>query len=70
MSDGEDEYLPTRHLRARYKVTSKTIREWELAGVLPPPDWIGGRKYWRRSTLEEAERTGMSRRRSEVEASP
>jgi hypothetical protein len=56
-----DELLPTGHLRKRYKKSAKTIREWELSGVLPPPERIAGRKYWRRRVLEEAERAGMGR---------
>jgi hypothetical protein len=61
-----DEFLTTAHLRKRYKKTAKTIRDWEIAGVLPPPDRINGRKHWRLSVLEQAEREGMSRRKPET----
>jgi hypothetical protein len=67
MHDISDGYLTKRQLRDRYKKSSKTIREWELNGVLPPPDTlIAGRKYWKLSTLEQAERDGMSRREAEA----
>ena len=61
-----DEYLTSADLRQRYKRTSKTIREWELSGVLPAPTRVGNgqyaRKLWRLSELEAAERAGMSRK--------
>jgi DNA-binding transcriptional MerR regulator len=68
-TESSDDLLTTRILRQRYKITGKTVREWELNGTLPPPERIGRRKYWRRSVLEEAERSGMSRRaKSETDA--
>ena len=57
-----DEYLTTKHVRARYGGKSeKTIERWVELGVLPPPTWINGRKYWLRSVLEQREREGMGR---------
>jgi hypothetical protein len=67
--DDLDEFLTTALLRQRYKKTSKTIRDWELAGILPPAERINGRKYWLRSALEQREREGMSpRKRDSVAA--
>ena len=37
----DDEFLTSAHLRHRYKVTGKTLREWELNGTIPPADRIG-----------------------------
>ena len=68
MTDGKtlDQYLSKPQLKKRYNRTAKTIREWELNGILPGPDLqIAGRKYWKLATLEQAERDGMSRRKSE-----
>jgi DNA-binding transcriptional MerR regulator len=62
-----DELLPSRYLCNRYKITPKTLRDWERDHVLPPAERINNRKYWRRRVLEEAERVGMSRKKS-VEA--
>jgi len=64
-----DQYLSKPQLRKRYNKTGKTIREWELNGILPPADLeIAGRKYWLLRTVEAAERDNMSRRKSEVAA--
>ena len=60
-----DEFLTTRLLSQRYKKTPKTIRDWELSGVLPPATRINGKKYWRLSVLEQAEREGMGSRKHE-----
>jgi hypothetical protein len=60
----DDEFLPTRTVRARYGGKSeKTIERWVARGVLPQPDWINGRRYWRRSVLEQHERAGMGSRK-------
>ena len=65
-SNHRDEYLTTRQLCQRYKKHQKTVRDWELNGVLPPADLrIAGRKYWKLATLEQNERDGMSRRKAE-----
>ena len=59
----DDEFLPTRRVRARYGGKSeKTIDRWVKSGVLPLPDYINGRRHWRRSALEQREREGMARR--------
>jgi len=58
-----DELLPSRYLVNRYKVTPKTIRDWERDRVLPLAERINNRKYWRRRVLEQAEREGMSRKK-------
>ena len=65
MDDDPDELLPTAFLRRRYKKTAKTIREWEVNGILPPAERIAGRKYWRRHVLEEAEKEAMGARKAE-----
>ena len=58
----DDEFFPKKRVRLRYNVTERTIDRWAQIGVLPPPETINGRKYWRRSALERNERDGMSRR--------
>lgn len=67
-----DEFLTSADLRHRYKRSSKTIREWELSGVLPTPTRVGNgmraRKLWRRSVLEQAEREGLSRKSETIDA--
>jgi predicted DNA-binding transcriptional regulator AlpA len=63
MENNADEFLTTKHVRARYGGKSdKTIDRWIAQGVLPPPLIINGRRHWRRSDLEHAERAGMNRR--------
>jgi hypothetical protein len=60
--EADDKYLTTRHVRARYGGKSeKTVERWIGLGVLPPPDWINGRRYWRLSVLEKHERESMTR---------
>ncbi len=62
MPDPNEEYLPTRKVRVRYGGKSeRTIDRWIERGILPPPEWINGRRYWRRSVLEQHEREGMGR---------
>lgn len=61
----EDELLPTRKVRARYNKTDRTLLRWERSGVLPPAVWINGRKHWRLSELERAERAGMGKQSTE-----
>lgn len=59
----DDEFLPTKRVRARYgEKSEKTIERWIKRGILPAPDWINGRRYWRRSVLEKHEREFMTRR--------
>ena len=67
MQKVEDEFLPTREVRARYHKTERTILRWERDGVLPPAVWINGRKHWRLSALEQAERDGMGGRKPSME---
>jgi hypothetical protein len=64
MPSADDPFLPTRKLRARYSKTDRTIRRWERDGVLPPAIKICGRKHWRLSDLERAERNVMDKRNS------
>lgn len=65
----DDEFLPTKRVRARYGGKSeKTIDRWILKRILPPPEWINGRRYWRRSVLEQNERDGMGKRESDTAA--
>ncbi len=58
----DDEFLLSRHLKARYKTTDRTLSRWVESGVLPAPLRINGRLHWRRSEIEQREREGMSRR--------
>jgi len=66
MQKVEDELLPTRKVRARYSKTDRTILRWERDKVLPPPVWIGKRKYWRLSDLERLERESVGSGRNPV----
>ena len=50
MQNIEDELLPMRRVRARYNKTDRTNLRWQRDKVLPPPVWIGKRKYWRLGT--------------------
>lgn len=62
----DDEFLPTKRVRQRYGGKSeKTIDRWVEKGVLPPPEWINGRRHWRLSVLEQHEREGMGTRKRE-----
>jgi hypothetical protein len=58
MSSPIKRLVPTRGVRERYgDPSARTIRRWELSGVLPPPDRIiNGRKFWWLETLEAHER--------------
>lgn len=40
------DYLTTRLLAQRWKVTTRTIDRWVQSGLLPEPTKINGRKYW------------------------
>ena len=60
MSQADERLLPTRAVRERYNKTDRSILRWERTGVLPPPVWINGRKFWRLSDLERLEREGFS----------
>jgi hypothetical protein len=62
MSEADERLLPTRAVRARYNKTDRSILRWERTGVLPPPVWINGRKFWRLSDLERLEREGFGSR--------
>ena len=65
----DDEFLPTKRVRQRYGGKSeKTIDRWVEKGVLPPPEWINGRRHWRLSVLERHERESMSTRKSDTAA--
>lgn len=63
MQNIEDELLPMRRVRARYNKTDRTNLRWQRDKVLPPPVWIGKRKYWRLSDLERLERESVGERR-------
>jgi hypothetical protein len=56
--------LPTRLLCLRYGVKHpRTIRRWEVQGVIPPPDFvINHRKYWLETTLDEHDRRTVAAR--------
>ena len=57
-----DEFLPTKRLRQRYGGKSeRTIDRWIEKRILPPPEWINGRRHWRLSVLEQNEREGMGK---------
>lgn len=55
--------LNTRAVCGRYGVCNETIRRWTEAGILPPPMWINGLKFWDEEELEarDREREPMTR---------
>jgi hypothetical protein len=56
--------VPTRGMCIRYGVKHpRTIRRWEIQGVIPPPDFvINNRKYWWESTLDQHDRRTVAAR--------
>ena len=61
--DQGDDHLTKRLLAQRYKKNPKTIERWTASGVLPEPDMIVAKQpYWRRRTIEQAERERMGAR--------
>jgi hypothetical protein len=56
--------VPTRGMCVRYGVKHpRTIRRWEIQGVIPPPDFvINKRKYWWEATLDEHDRRTVAAR--------
>jgi hypothetical protein len=66
-TENADEYFPAPQLyRQRYKVVDRTFDRWVAEGSFPPPDWTHkGRRYWRRSTVEQHERNTIARKTSE-----
>jgi DNA-binding transcriptional MerR regulator len=53
--------LPARALCERYCVSDRTLDRWTEAGVLPPPMYIRGRRYWDLEQLERLERERMAK---------
>jgi hypothetical protein len=56
-------WLPSDAVRARYgglngksKISYMTLTRWVERGLLPPPTYIGGRKYWSSEQLDEHDR--------------
>jgi hypothetical protein len=58
--------LGGRKVRARYDdISDRTLRRWELAKVIPPPDLIiRKRKYWYEDTLDKHDRRCVTERAS------
>ena len=56
--------VPTREVCIRYGVKHpRTIRRWEIQGVIPPPDFvINKRKYWWEATLDQHDRRTVASR--------
>lgn len=47
--------LSRNDLATVFKVTNRTINNWQRAGILPPPDYsIGNTDRWKESTVEVA----------------
>jgi hypothetical protein len=44
--------LPTSGVGARYNRSSRTIDRWVREGVIPPPRYIRGLKYWDEEELD------------------
>jgi DNA-binding transcriptional MerR regulator len=60
--------LPARALCERYSVSDRTLDRWTEAGVLPPPMYIRGRRYWDLEQLERLERERMAKAVAAMEA--
>ncbi len=51
-------WLPSTAVRERYrglkqnKISFRTLDRWVERGFLPPPVYIGGRRYWSSEQLE------------------
>lgn len=58
----DDDLLPDPLVAKRYKVTSRTISRWDTDPKLgfPKPIEINGRKYRRKTELEEFERAHVA----------
>ena len=47
--------LSRNDIATAFKVTNRTINNWQRAGILPPPDYsIGNTDRWKESTVEGA----------------
>jgi hypothetical protein len=58
-----DVYLGSRAVRKRYdNISDMTLDRWVAAGILPPPEYFGRLKMWKRSVLEANERSLNGRR--------
>ena len=55
--------FPTSEVGARYNRSSRTIDRWVREGVIPPPFYIRGLKYW---DEEELDRCDEARPRASV----
>ena len=58
MADGHGEFLTTRDVMARYKVSRVTLWAWRRKGLLPAPLRLGsgpGTLRWKRVDLEAFE---------------
>jgi DNA-binding transcriptional MerR regulator len=53
--------LPARALCERYQISDRTLDRWTEAGVLPPPMYIRGRRYWDQEQIEQLERERMAK---------
>jgi hypothetical protein len=47
--------LPTSGVGARYNRSSRTIDRWVREGVIPPPRYIRGLKYWDEEELDRCD---------------
>lgn len=57
--------VTARVLCQRYNVVTRTIDRWTEDGILPPPEYINGIRYWDQDEIEECER---ERKRLQAEA--
>ena len=65
------QFLRKRHLAERYQTTQRTIERRVELGLLPRPEYFGGRfPLWDPEILEQHERQLLGRRRAAHRASP
>ena len=48
----EDPFVNMNYLETQFSRSSRTIRSWIKAGVIPEPTRINGFKAWRRSQID------------------
>ena len=48
----EDPFVNMNYVEAQFSRSSRTIRYWIKAGVIPEPTLINGFKSWRRSQID------------------
>jgi hypothetical protein len=51
--------LSTKALCTRWDRTDRSIDRYIALGIIPPPLWISGRRFWPEEQIEAVERAGI-----------